>query len=326
MEKEQIQRILKEYGVEEWENYREIDTSREDYRLNVLIDKKYVLRINDRRAINEERLGYIDRLAGRYNALGILAPTLYKNKQGEYITPFGEKVCYLSEYLDYPCLEYGGEDEGIVKEIHQSLGRLAAAYTGVDLAPVNSMWSIFDLSPFDNGMDERAENALTLIDALKKAGEEELAEAVKNFVARTREQLFAVYKTLPRCVYQGDLNCSNILVENGHFKGLIDFNMSGTEVNINCFLSETNRSFDEEDLKQYSADDIYKSMLVWQNEQLEEIFRFYTLNEAERGAFEWYRNLVLISQYPNVCSFIFGLKNEAYKVKTLELIRLIIAR
>lgn len=27
--------------------------------------------------------------------------------------------------------------------------------------------------------------------------------------------------------------------DNGHFKGIIDFNMFGTEVNINCFLNES---------------------------------------------------------------------------------------
>ena len=53
-------------------------------------------------------------------------------------------------------------------------------------------------------------------------------------------------------MYQGDLNNSNILIKDNHFYGLIDFNLSGTEVNINCFLAETNRGFDEEDLNKYS--------------------------------------------------------------------------
>ena len=59
-----------------------------------------------------------------------------------------------------------------------------------------------------------------------------------NFSARSK--IKDHISILPKCVYQGDLNSSNILLDdNNKFCGLIDFNMYGTEVNINCFLNES---------------------------------------------------------------------------------------
>ncbi len=37
------------------------------------------------------------------------------------------------------------------------------------------------------------------------------------------------FEKFPRCVCQGDLNPTNYLQKDGHFAGLIDFNLSDTE-------------------------------------------------------------------------------------------------
>ena len=66
MEKSVVLDILKEFGISDYTEKNEIDSSLdEDYRLNIVIDKKYVLRINND-IITEERLASIYRLVERY--------------------------------------------------------------------------------------------------------------------------------------------------------------------------------------------------------------------------------------------------------------------
>jgi len=52
----------------------------------------------------------------------------------------------------------------------------------------------------------------------------------RNAKAAQAEKIKKVFNELPRCVYQGDLNSSNALHQDGRFAGLIDFNMAGTDV------------------------------------------------------------------------------------------------
>ena len=95
MEKEKVLAILAGYGINDYSEAQEIDsTCGDDYRLNIVIDKKYVLRINGD-VMTEERLASIDRLAGRYREIGVLAPRLFKNKDGRYITPYDKYFCYV---------------------------------------------------------------------------------------------------------------------------------------------------------------------------------------------------------------------------------------
>ena len=78
MNKQEILDILKNYGINDYGEKKEIDTSNgDDYRLNIILDKEYVLRINGD-AITEDRLASIDRLAERYREMGLLAPNVYR--------------------------------------------------------------------------------------------------------------------------------------------------------------------------------------------------------------------------------------------------------
>ena len=133
------------------------------------MDRKYVLRINGD-AITEARLASIDRLAERYREIGLLAPRLYKNAAGKYITEHDQYVCYISEYIDLPSLEEkeAEVDRAVVdKEKYTSIGRFAGRYSGVDLSDVNSMWSLIDLAPLDVECDEKQENLNLLEEKLR---------------------------------------------------------------------------------------------------------------------------------------------------------------
>ena len=326
MDNKEIINILREYGIDGFSDKTEIDsTNGDDYRLNVIIDKKYVLRINNA-VMTEERLASIDRLVEKYRRIGVLAPRLFKNKEGDYLSAHGDHVCYVSEYLDYPLWEEKENEtdaETIRKEVLRSIGRLSKKYSNEDLSDVMSMWSIIDLAPLDVDVDEKQENLDLLVENLKELGELELAHEVEAFNDSARERIRALYKDLPRCVIQGDLNASNILIKDGHFVGLIDFNMAGTEVNVNHFCCETNEEITEEDFAEKDADEVYENWKREQQEMLDVILSEYQLNDLEKKAIEDYRRICRISMYPNVMSFIEYLKRD--KEKTIKILRRIIS-
>lgn len=326
MERIELQKLLNKYNINNFSSYTEVDSSKlGDYRLNIIIDNRYVLRINDP-VITEERLSSISRLCERYRDIGIMTPLIYRNDQGRFITEYGERICYLSDYLDYPLqseLDSCNETQ-IQNEVLRSVGVFSAKYSGVDLSPVNSMWSIIDLAPLDADVDEHQENLDTLVDGLKKLGETDLAKKVIMFNEEKRANIKSVYKDLPRCVIQGDLNPTNILVKDNHFVGLIDFNLAGTEVNVNHFCNETNEGFDEDGFSTKTAEALYCEWTDLQNKKLEIILSEYSLNELEKIIIDDYRSICLISQYPNVMSYLHFLKID--KEKTAKLIELILER
>lgn len=307
MDRAQLAALLSPYGVNQFEDFRIIDSSKpNDYRLNIIVDRRYVLRINDP-VITEERLAAIDRLAGRYRQIGVKAPRLFQTADGLYLTKADNHVCYLSEYLDYPTLWEmqdqltAAQQAAVRQSVLASIGHLSQAYSDVDLQPVFSMWSIIDLAPLDVEIDEKQDNLNLLVQALRDAGAGETARRAITFNEANRAKIRQVFSDLPRCVIQGDLNGGNILIENGQFAGIIDFNMAGTEVNINHFCCETNDGMQEEDFEDYSAAEIFDRMQETSRCNLREILAHYTLNETERSVIRNYWNLVMLSQYPNVC-------------------------
>ena len=321
--KDLIDFVIPKYNISYKTISKIIDSSKEnDYRLNIILDDKYVLRVNNKNVMNEMRLAEIERLILRYNEIGVYAPKYLINSDNKYSIIIEDKICYISEYANY-ALASDIENEAIEDEKLIHLGLLANKYTNYDLIQTKSMWSIIDLAPLDDKVDEKQENLNALVNALNSIGEKDLAKSVILFNDREREEIKKVFRLLPRCVYQGDLNETNILVDNNHFYGLIDFNLSGTEVNINCFLAETNRSLDEDDLKNMDSISIYNEMINYQEKKLDLILKNYKLNDIEKKVLKNYQNIILLSQYPNVCGYIYGL-NNGYKDKIIELIKLII--
>lgn len=327
MNRTEISSILRMYNIDSFETYHEIDTSNgNDFRLNIIIDKKYVLRINNP-VMDEARLQSISRLCDRYRKSGILSPALYQNKNGRYLTPYQGHICYLSNYLDFETadtLSSEADQLVVLDEVLKSIGKFASAYSDYDLSPIRSMWSLFDLAPLDNDVDEKQENLDMLVEHLTAIKEDSLAEKLIAFNERIRNRIKAIHSQLPQCVIQGDLNFSNLLVADGHFKGLIDFNMAGTEVNVNHFCCETNSCINEDDFSSKDALAIYNNWIQEQNRELQLILSEYSLNESEAAVLEDYRSICLISQYPNVMSYLDLL--NTHREKVLQFLRLILQR
>lgn len=312
-----IQKLLDRFLDHEVKSYRVIDSSQNgDYRMNIIIDNRYVLRINDP-VVTEQRLSEIAGLVRKYNDCGIKAPCLIRNREGRYLSKYGDRVCYVSEYLDYPTLSQCGYEiyKEVYDEVFRFIGRFDQKYKDKDLMNINSMWSLIDLAPLDNGIDEKQENLNSLVDFLKRKGYRELADRINEFNNSVRERIIKVYKKLPRCSIQGDLNWSNILIDNGRFIGLIDFNMAGTEVNVNEFICETTYYLDETEFNNMSAGELYEHIIKVQNERLSLILENYRLNELEKSVIEDYRSISLISRFPNVCFYKWAFKANTEKAE-----------
>ena len=235
----QVLDLLQQFQIHNAEKVEFVDSSQgeDDIRHNYIIDKKYVLRLNSAKVMTEERLTELNTLIERYRSFGMKAPLFLKAENGSFVVEQDGKNCYLSEYLDLPL----AEDvkfrcrEDLIRQRLVFISRFAQTFKNVDLVETVSMFSIFDLAPYDKlsglDIDEKQENLNQLVADLTQAGYVELAQKVNAKNEELRRQLKPIYKELPRCVFQGDENLSNLCVdENDQIVGLFDFNMSGTEV------------------------------------------------------------------------------------------------
>ena len=320
----EIQEIMSHFGlsVQSVTNFYDTSHNDEDKRLNYILDDKYVLKINSTVAMWETRLQEIHRLISRYRSIGVYCPDLLPTLDGtlSYTWQKDEKeyTCFVEEYAIYPVIGWGKEHDR--KEVIEHLGVLATKYTDVDLSETKSMWSIIDLAPLDVDIDEKQENTNALIEALRKNGYDALAIRVDSFNKMLREKILAIFTALPRCVYQGDLNSTNELHKDGHFVGLIDFNMAGTDVNINVFLNETNWFPEEAEFDSLSVEEIIAKQDTEQYDALSVILRHYKLSDIEKYALPYYKRIADMFQYPNVCSMVEWLNNDARKDKCAVLI------
>lgn len=326
----QIQTILSNFGlsVQKITNFYDTSHNDEDKRLNYILDDKYVLKINSVSTMWEGRLQEIRRLIARYRSIGVYCPDFIPVLDGSLSYAWQkdgrEYTCFVEEYAIYPVLGWDAEPNR--KEVVAHLGILAAKYTGIDLAETKSMWSMIDLAPLDVDIDEKQENTNALIHALRKNGYGNLANRVESFNAMLRERIMVVFRKLPRCVYQGDLNSTNELHKDGHFAGLIDFNMAGTDVNINVFLNETNWFPEEIEFDALSVPEIIAKQDSEQAETLSVILQHYTLNDDEKYALPYFKRIVDMFQYPDVCLMAAWLASDTRREKCAELITALIEK
>ncbi len=301
------------------------DTSRgdNDRRYSYILDNRYVLKLQSSHHISEAHLQRINRLTQRYRAIGVYCPPLCPGLDGALSCPWELAgctfTCFVEEFAPYPVCE--DETSPPREEVVAHLGMLASKFSGIDLWEERSMWSIIDLSPLDDEIDEKQENADALETALREVGLSQLADRVRQENQALRQTIAQGFRQLPRCVYQGDLNDSNLLHHNCHFAGILDFNLAGTEVNINVFLCETNWFPETEDLDRDPIPTILHNIHTVQQSRLDVILANYALNDLEKQLFPYYRQIILLFQYPNVCNMIAWLQDPCRREKAAKLLQ-----
>ena len=300
--------LLALYGVSDAVAVGLIDTSFDeaDIRWNYIIDKKYVLRFTNAPEMMEERFADLNRLIARYADFGLRCPAFLPGTDGRFFHRWKELQVYLSEYIDLPTADKAGlsqeEKDALRGEVVLSIARFMERYKGVDLSPTMGMYSLFDLCPFDVplGIDEKQQNLNDLCAALRKAGEEGLARRLEAKNEAVRAQLLSKYKDLPRCVTQADEGFTNVLLDGEkHLAGLIDFNLSGTDVCVNLIANNAILDLDDLGDKPFDPADALEQMLAGFGRNAARMLEVYHASEMERDALVGYAWIALVSQYPN---------------------------
>lgn len=322
---------LNAFDIRTFETVQLIDSTHDssDIRLNYIIDRKWVLRFCNAPGMTEKRMNDLHRLIERYHALGIRCPQFLADSEGRFLHTWKQMICYLSEYIDRPLAgdRKLADGERLVCEVQESVAGFAAEYSGADLSETMGMYSLFDLSPFDipNGIDEKEDNFNQLIALLRAEKEDCLAERLIERHAQVRKKLKAVYRNLPRCVFQGDENFSNVLIdENERFIGFIDFNLAGTEVIINQLVNLAGFDYDEKHTEPEGAQNRLTFAVSGFKKDMNRMLRIYHATESEMQAARWYAWIVMTAKWPALCYFRKCMKG-ALRNEILEMLSLIAA-
>lgn len=340
--KDELIDILSRYGINYMNGFKMLDSSHgeEDIRHNYIIDNKYVLRVNSAKVMTEDRFNKLNLLIKRYNDFGIKAPYFISDKNGNFLTIQDDKYIYLSEYLDEKIADDVLANDTIdTKSLRSKLNderlemisKYAEKYKNQEIIQTKSMYSIFDLSPYDEllGIDEKQDNLNELVSCLQSLNLCNLANEIVEENQRIRKELFPIYKSLPCCVFQGDENFSNICLDsNHHICGIFDFNMSGTDVNANYLANiafQGRYYYDEEIFSIYDSDWIYTNVVKSFYKATKLIKKYYNFTNIEEKTYYLYAKLVMISGYVNVSAFKNYLKQDKYKYKTIEVLKKILS-
>lgn len=322
---------LSKFGIKDANTIKLIDSTRDalDVRLNYIIDKKWVLRFCNALDMTEKRMGDLNRLIGRYRAMGFKCPAFIADDNGKYLHPWKHFLCYLSEYVDLPLagdIELNDEDQ-LSCQVSESVALFAETYRDVDLSETMGMYSLFELSPFDipSGMDEKQDNFNELISLLRNEKEDDLASRLEIRHTDIRRKLKAVFRELPRCVFQGDENFSNVLIDDAqHFIGFIDFNLAGTEVIVNQLANLAGFDYDEKQTNPEGAKTRLEFAIRYFRDHISRMLRVYHATEKEQEALTWYAWIVMVAQWPNFCFFKKAINDGVLKEEICELLSLIV--
>lgn len=328
--------ILKEYDFNHIENMELIDSSHgeDDIRYNYIVDRRYVLRVNSAKVFTEQRLIELNRLVRRYRNYGIDAPLYLCDKNGIILHKMERCFYYVSEYVDgiIPPEKLTEEQSRIlVQERLRLIAEFAQANKDIDLSKVMSMYSVFELSPYDEltGIDEKQDNLNTLVEALLESDNTEMAQKIKNCNDIIRKELLKTHKILPRCVFQGDENWKNVCIDDDfHIVGLFDFNMAGTDVIVNYLANNAllEPSFlTEEEFQKNTAENIFQKTIDAFHDNTRIICRYYSFSQEELTYYYLYGKMIMLSSFPNVSAFKYFLRRNETKEKVLDLLNLIMA-
>ncbi len=255
-----------------------IDSSREggDIRRTYIADdgvKKLVIHEASNAFTNAGRIEAWARLREEYNRLGIYCPHVLPNLKGGISHAFTvegrEHHVYAEEFAPYETVEAVGYDKftdeagkpSYLDDMLRSVGKVASAH--FDFCDFSSAYCL--LEPFcpPETTDETTESAEKFFEFVKAELPQYYprAEALRDLFYKCRRDVEKIYSELPVSCFQADLNVSNILTENGRFRGVIDFNLSGrepvlnyvTRLAMNCVYEK--ELFDEENDELYFFDE-----------------------------------------------------------------------
>ena len=315
-----LKQLIGNFSIEIRDIQGKLDASigKEEIRLHYFLDDSYVLKIVTAKTLVPDDFNEMNMIMNNYRSMGIETPKLIETKEHSLYKEFVFKkktfYCYVETYLEGELLnKYESVNkEPIFEQVFALLAKYSTKFKDQNVIQKKSMWAL-DLKCVDDVYkDEKFENLIKLCDTLTKIGEIVLASRIKLYNKELRNALATIYRDLPRCNYQGDLNSSNVLVKNDSLYGLIDFNLFGQEVVVNCFLDETAYFLDGDFFMKNPAkeqvDDIRRDF----QRNFGAIKKYYSFSELERKAVPIIQRIILLSFYPNVIHLTYFLELGGY--------------
>ncbi|MBQ7061286.1 MAG: phosphotransferase [Clostridia bacterium] len=264
----------------------ETGTGEDDFRNTAIVTEegggKRVIKLAANGFTFPERILMWQRTIEEYRALGYYCPRIFADKSGEFpvIRYRGHDcVVHAEEFSRYRPLEDRAAPDGAApadadryfEDIWTMTARIAAKR--LDHTDFPSGYCLFETFSPDEATDEVLDNALEwkrTADALPAEFSAQ-AQRIWRLWNENRAALQALYPALPTSVFQADLNPTNLLIgEDGSFKGVYDFNLSGRDVFLNYLMRENYDDFEPE------LERIRKALLIAR--------KYYAFNAEEKAA------------------------------------------
>lgn len=263
----------------------ETGTGEDDFRNTAIVTEegggKRVIKLAANGFTFPERILAWQRTIEEYRALGYYCPRIFADKFGEFpvIRYRGHDcVVHAEEFSKYRPLEDRAAPDGepadsdrYFEDVWTMTARIAAKR--LDHTDFPSGYCLFETFSPDEATDEVLDNALEwkkTADALPAEFSAQ-AQRIWRLWNENRAALQALYPALPTSVFQADLNPTNLLIgEDGSFKGVYDFNLSGRDVFLNYLMRENYDDFEPE------LERIRKALLIAR--------KYYAFNAEEKAA------------------------------------------
>jgi len=289
--------------------------------------KKFVIKHCSNEFSNLEKITGWFHLADSYNDLGIYCPACIPTLSGNSIFHYTENhrdyYVYAEEYAKfYTATQIGRENLNdatgqpiYLPDLMRSIGKVASAH--FDFLNWPSQFCL--LEAHSNGAtDETTLAAMKFSKQIDNICPEfhERMENILNLFFKLQTELKNIYFQLPASCFQGDLNDSNILLnQNNQFAGIIDFNVCGREPVLNYAIREAlmhiedSVLFDEDGNELYFYSDELETIRVRSfMKNIGYISELYTFNDFERSVFPllfryissfWWEQVHALKQFSN---------------------------
>ena len=320
------------YGQGEPEILQAYNTSRGDkdlryvYLLQFPDRTKVALKVTRNAFTTPERVDGWAALVAHYNDLGIYAPRFLKTAERRYSAQIGEFLVYAEEWIDGVMAEahdavndktsdFRESDAGVA--MLESLGLVAA--NPAPLVPWDTAWCLYDKFDDDDETDENAECATKLIEHIaanfpKYAPQ---AQAILDKYFKLRVDFEQIYRALPKAVFQGDLGPNNVvLTEHGTFKGVCDFNLSGTDTILNILYCECRSCWSgvsKEKIDMLSDISAQRAHDERTAQFFKHAAKHYQFTDAEKRAFQMYYNITYPFRWQNFGFIKYHLRKQGEK-------------